>query len=147
MDSITRKEAREGAKIFGLGWLTVLASVIAVMVITGIVWSVSVGIAGTRGDGNVHKDQQDSHNREHWSAVFNGAYNQIKADQANITTLKAAAESKSADKQDEINYTGAKLACQTDVATYNGYTGDLLGKLWIPAELPAYIDDATTYCG
>jgi hypothetical protein len=145
MGVITRKEAKEGVQIFGLGWLAVTACVVAVMAIGGIVWFITVGTAGVRGDGNVHKDQQDAKNREYWSAKFNGLYNQVTADKANIDTLRETAQGKDADKQDQINYTGAKQACQIDVAEYNGNTGDVLGKLWIPDGLPVMIT-AATYC-
>lgn len=145
MSPISRHDVRDGAKGISVGTaLLIVGTVIALLVIS-LLWAFGVFTAGIKGSGDVHRDQQNAKNREHWSATFNAEYQQVQADQDNLAVLKNAADGDGATQQDRTNYTGAQLNCRTDVAAYNADAASVLGSPWIPAGLPTQID-AATYC-
>jgi hypothetical protein len=114
--------------------------------IGALVWWLGVFTSGTAGAGNVTKDQNSSQNRERWSATYSNDMQQIQADQTNLAVLKGAATGPGATVQDRTNYTGARLNCTADVATYNADASNVLGHQWIPAGMPPSIDPSD-YCG
>lgn len=145
----TRSRTRQAVETAGwsiAAYLGVLAAVIALAGVGALVWWLGVATSSIRGNGNVTRDQNTAANREHWSATFNNEYQQITADQANLATLKQAADTPGATQQDRTNYLGAQLNCRQDVATYNTDAASALGHPWIPANLPNTLD-STTYCG
>jgi hypothetical protein len=142
----TRRDMREGAAWTGLGAAWILLAVLLLAAIGGALWWLGVFTAGAHGAGQVHLDQQSAATREHWSATYNGEYQQLQADQANLTVLKATANGPAATQQDRINYQGAQLNCRQDAARYNADTQNLLGAQWLPAGLPTTVN-ADTLCG
>lgn len=125
-------------------WLWIVGGVVALVVISVGGWLLSVGLAGTKGTGDLIRQRGSAENRKHWSAVFNGEYNTIQADQRNIATAKAAANAPGATKFDQTNLTGLIMNCTNDVAAYNGDTQNALAV--VPDGLPSDID-ANTTCG
>lgn len=146
MGIITRKEASEGAQAISLGFIVTVVVIFLVGVLSATLWAFGVIGSGIKGDGDVHKMNQDAKNRVHWNAVFNAEYEQIKADQGKIALLKSAAEGDTGTQLDKINYQGAQQVCQDDVAEYNANTGKMLAADWLPAGLPSEIN-AADYCG
>lgn len=140
---------RDTAAAVGTGvasWLGAALVIAAVMGLAAGAWALTVWFSGTKGAGDVHKDQNSATNQEHWSATYNNDYQQLQADQANLTTLQQAATGPGATQQDRTNYLGAQLNCRTDAATYNTDAGNVLGHQWIPAGLPTSVN-ASDYCG
>jgi hypothetical protein len=127
---------------------TVLVTIVVLIVcgIAALLWWLGVFTSGVKGAGDVHRDQNDAKNREHWSQTFNSEFEQIKADQGVIAVLKHQADADTATAQDRDNYTGAQNNCLQDVAQYNADASSVLGAPWVPAELPTQID-SDTYCG
>lgn len=142
----TRRDIRDGAAWTGLGGAWLLLAALLIAAVVGALWSLGVFTAGARGAGQVHKDQQRAGNREQWIATYNAEYQQLQADQQNLTVLKAAANGTGATQQDRIDYTGAQLNCRADAARYNADTQNLLGSPWLPAGLPTAVN-ADQYCG
>jgi uncharacterized protein HemX len=143
-----KTRARTTATASGLtigGYIAILLAVAALAGIGGFAWWLTVATSGARGTGNVQRDQNSASNREHWSATFNAEYQQITADQSNLTVLKTALDG-GGTEQDRTNYLGAQLNCRQDVAKYNADAVSTLGSPWIPDGLPTSIN-ANTYCG
>ena len=139
----TRKKVGIAVGGFSIG---VVGLVLITFVIAGIgalIWWLGVQSSGTAGAGNVTKDRNSSQNIEHWSATFNGEYQNIQADVANLATLKAAETAPGATQQDRVNYTGAQTVCNQDVAQYNANTLNTLAV--VPAGLPTNVPIST--CG
>ena len=148
MPTEPRNRTQEAASIAGRSigaYLLLLLGVTALAGIGALIWWLGVSTSGIRGAGNVQRDQNNAANREHWSATFNAEYQQAQADADNLAVLKTAADAPGATAQDRTNYLGAQLNCRQDVATYNTDAASVLGRPWIPADLPTVID-ATTYC-
>jgi hypothetical protein len=124
--------------------LALLASLGLIVVGVGI-WALTVAWSGVGGSGQVHKDQNSSNNREHWSATYNTDFNNLQADKSNIGVLQTAATATGATKQDQMNLDGAVMNCATDVATYNADAQNVLGNQWIPVGLPTSVNVAD-YC-
>lgn len=144
--SFTRRDVAEGAKAIGAGTIWAGLAVLAIGVLACALWAFGVFTSDAKGAGDVHRDQQKAGNREYWSQTFNTEYQQVTADQGNLTVLKAASTGPGATQQDRANYTGAQLNCRTDVAQYNANASSVLGSPWVPSNLPTQLD-ATTYCG
>lgn len=124
-----------------------IAAIAAALVGIGLgVWAFTVWFSGTKGAGDLHKDQQSAQNREYWSAKFQDDMTTIQADQTNLATLRDAATSPGATQQDRTNYLGVQLNCRQDVAAYNADAGNVLATQRIPAGFPTSIDP-TDYCG
>jgi hypothetical protein len=132
------------------GGATALAVAIATAVIlavaAGLLWAFGVFSSGPGGAGNVTRDRNSATNREHWSATYNGDFQQVKADRDQLAALKAAADAPGATQQDRTDYTGARLNCVQDVAAYNADAANTLGHRWIPSGLPDHLT-TSTYCG
>lgn len=146
MSRISRRDVGDAATGFGLSAIAVTCTVLFVCALAALLWWLGVFTSGIKGSGDVHRDQNDAKNREHWSATFNGEFEQIQADQGVIAVLKQQADAKTATAQAQANYTGAQLNCRQDVAQYNADAASTLGAPWVPANLPTHID-ASTYCG
>jgi hypothetical protein len=142
----TRREIRDGAAWTGLGAAWLFLVVILLAIVAAVLWWLGVFTAGVHGDGQVRLDQQSATNREHWSATYNGEYQQLQADQQNLTVLKAVVTGPAATQQDRLNYQGAQLNCRQDAARYNADAQNLLGAQWLPAGLPTTVN-ADTLCG
>lgn len=124
--------------------LSLLAAVGIAALSVGI-WALGVAWSGPGGSGQVHKDQNSSGNREHWSATYNADYNNLNADKANIEVLSKKRNAPGATEQDDMNLTGAVMNCASDVSTYNSDAQNVLGNKWIPAGLPTGVNIAD-YC-
>lgn len=146
MSRITRRDVGDAA--VGLSAGTVITTIVVLIVcgIAALLWWLGVFTSGIKGAGDVHRDQNNAQNREHWSATFNGEFEQIQADQEIIATLKRSAEADGATVQDRQDYIGAQNNCRQDVAQYNADTRSTLGAPWVPADLPTHIE-AADYCG
>lgn len=144
--SITRRDVADGAKAIGAGTIWAVLAVVAIGGLSVALWAFGVFTSDAKGAGDVHRDQQNAGNREHWSQTFNSDYQQVTADQDNLVVLKAAATGAGATQQNRANYTGAQLNCRADVAQYNANASSVLGSPWIPAGLPTQLVP-TTYCG
>ncbi|MFE2967516.1 hypothetical protein ACFXKC_28360 [Streptomyces sp. NPDC059340] len=146
MSRISRRDIGDTATGISAGTIVVTVVILIGCGIAALLWWLGVFTSGIKGAGDVHRDQNDAKNREHWSQTFNSEFEQIKADQDNLTVLKQAATGTGATAQDRANYTGAQLNCRQDVAQYNADAASTLGAPWVPAGLPNPID-ASTYCG
>lgn len=144
--TITHRDVAAGAKAIGAGTIWAVLAVVAIGGLSIGLWAFGVFTSDAKGVGDVYRHQQGAGNREHWSATFNGEFQQINADRDNLIVLKAAAAGTGATRQDRTDYTGAQLNCRTDVAQYNADASGVLGSPWIPSGLPAQIT-ADTYCG
>jgi hypothetical protein len=142
----TRRDIRDTTIWTSLGAAWIFFVVVLISIIIGVLWWLGVFTAGIHGDAQVHLDQQDAKDREHWSATYNAEDQQLQADQQNLAVLKAAANSPAATQQDRINYQGAQLNCRQDTARYNADTQNLLGAQWLPTNLPTTVN-ADQYCG
>lgn len=130
-----------------LGASGLVALVVALTILGSFaVWGLFVLISPLVGSGNIHRDVQDAKNREHWSAVFNGRFNQIRADRAQIAVISDSLLTGGNTAQDKIDLQGARMNCLQDVALYNADTQNVLASPWLPAGLPATISDAE-FCG
>jgi flagellar basal body-associated protein FliL len=145
MSRITRRDIGDAATGISVGTILTVIGVLIACGIGALIWWLNVSTSGIKGSGDVHRDQQDAKNREHWSAQFNAEYQQVQADQNNIATLKQAATGTSATLQDRANYLGAEQNCQADVAQYNADASSTLGSPWVPPSLPTALT-AATYC-
>ena len=131
----------------GMAGVLVAALVIGGIVGVGfLVWWFGVRTSGVIGSGNVTRDQNSSGNREYWSAKYNADWQNLTADQANLTGLREYANAPGATEQDRMNYLGAQLNCRQDAATYNTDAANILGHQWLPSGMPTQVT-ATTYCG
>jgi hypothetical protein len=146
MSRISRRDIGDTATGLSAGTVVVTVVILIGCGIAALLWWLGVFTSGVKGAGDVHRDQNDAKNREHWSQTFNSEFEQIKADQGVIAILKRQADASTATAQDRDNYTGAQNNCLQDVAQYNADAASTLGSPWMPAELPNPID-ATTYCG
>lgn len=146
MSRITRRDVGDATTGFSLAAVAITCSVLFVCGLAAFLWWLGVFTSGIKGSGDVHRDQNDAKNREHWSQTFNAEFQQIQADQGVIAVLKRQADAAGATTQDRDNYTGAQNNCLQDVAQYNADAASTLGSPWVPAELPARID-SDTYCG
>lgn len=146
MTRISRRDVGDAATGFSLSAVLITASVLFVCALAALLWGLGVFTSGIKGAGDVTRDQNDAKNREHWSQTFNSEFQQIQADQDNLTVLKKTATATGASVQDRANYTGAQLNCRQDVAQYNADTASTLGARWLPQGLPTQIN-ADTYCG
>lgn len=146
MSRISRRDVGDAATGLSLSAVAVTLTVLFVCGLAALLWWLGVFTSGIKGAGDVHRDQNDAKNREHWSATFNSEYEQIQADQGVIATLKEQAGAQGATAQDRDNYVGAKNNCLQDVAQYNADASSTLGSPWVPANLPDHID-SDTYCG
>jgi hypothetical protein len=131
----------------GISAVLVVAGTIAAVVAIGFgVWWFGVRTSGVIGSGQITKDQNSSQNREYWSAKYAADWQNLQADQSSLASLKADAAAPGATQQDRQNFQGAQLNCDTDVATYNTDTANVLGHRFIPAGQPTTVT-ATTFCG
>lgn len=146
MSRISRRDVGDAATGFSLAAVAITCSVLFVCGLAALLWWLGVFTSGIKGSGDVHRDQNDAQNREHWSQTFNSEFEQIQADQGVIATLKQQADAKTATAQDRDNLLGAKNNCLQDVAQYNADAASTLGAPWVPANLPDHID-SDTYCG
>lgn len=146
MSRISRRDVGDTAVGLSVGAVLTTIVVLFVCGLSALLWWLGVFTSGIKGNGDVHRDQNDAKNREHWSATFNGEFEQIQADQENVASLKRAADATGATAQDRTNYTGAQLNCRQDVAQYNADASSTLGAPWVPVNLPNHLD-ADTYCG
>lgn len=146
MPVITRREASEGAQGIGIGAVVAVVLVLICCSIAALLWWLGVFTSGIKGSGDVYRDQNKAGNREHWSQTFNSEFQQITADQSNLSVLRSAATGAGATQQDRANYLGAQQNCNADVAQYNANASSVLGSPWVPAALPSQVA-ADTYCG
>jgi hypothetical protein len=137
---------KEDSRDFGWFWGWFIACLLAVLIVGGGLWAFGVFASGAVGAGEVHKDQNKSSTREYWVSKYNADFNKLTGDKNNIATLEKTAKTANATVQDQSDLQGAQMVCNTDVATYNGATQDLLGRKWLPEELPASVL-AADYCG
>jgi hypothetical protein len=114
--------------------------------VVALIWWLGVFSSGTAGAGNLTRDQNSSQNREYWSAKYNTDWQNLQADQSNLIGLREYANTPGATQQDRMNLEGAQLNCRQDTATYNADTANVLGRQWLPSNLPTSVT-ATTYCG
>ena len=145
MSRISRRDVGDAATGFSLSAVAVTLTVLFVCGLAALLWWLGVFTSGIKG-GDVHRDQNDAKNREHWSATFNSEFEQIQADQEIVSSLMRTAQAKGASVQDRDNYSGAQNNCRQDVAQYNADASSTLGQPWVPTGLPDHID-ADTYCG
>ncbi len=124
--------------------VAVLGAVSAVVVGFGI-WGLTVLLSGVGGAGTVHKDQNKSTNREHWSATYNTDWTNLQADKTNISTLQAVVNGSKGTEQDTMNLHGMVLNCAQDVATYNADAQNVLGHKWLPSNMPQSVN-VTDFC-
>lgn len=109
------------------------------------IWWLTWLLSGPAGATGVHRDQNNSKNREHWSATYYTDWNNLQADNTRIKALFDASNAPGATEQDKMNLTGAVLNCTSDVATYNADAHNVLGEPSLPAGLPASVNVAD-YC-
>jgi hypothetical protein len=146
MTRISRRDVGDAAVGIGVGTALTIVFIVIVLIIASLLWAFGVFTSGTKGAGDVTRDQNSAKNREHWSKTFNSEFQQIQADQEIVSSLMRTAQKAGATVQDRDNYTGAQNNCRQDVAQYNADASSTLGSPWLPAGLPAQIN-ADTYCG
>ncbi|MHB9857676.1 hypothetical protein [Streptomyces sp. YIM S03343] len=146
MSRISRRDIGDATTGFSLSAIAITCTVLFICGLSALLWWLGVFTSGIKGAGDVHRDQNNAKNREHWSATFNSEFEQIQADQENVATLKRQATAKGATAQDQANHLGAQLNCRQDVAQYNADTSSTLGAPWVPANLPNRLN-ADDYCG
>lgn len=126
--------------------LGVVGIVLLTFVVAGIgalIWWLGVASSSTSGAGDLTRQRNSAQNIAQWSTMFNGEYQRIQGDVANLATLKAAETAPEATEQDRIDYTGAQTVCQQDVAAYDADTKNVLAV--VPAGLPTAVP--LTTCG
>lgn len=143
MALISRRDAQDAAEGTGLAFIAAIVGGLFICAVAAVFWWISVATSGAKGTGDLTRQRNSAGNRAHWSATFNGLYQQIQADEAMVTTAHTAASAPNATRQDQINLTGLVQNCLTDVAEYNGDTQNTLAV--VPDGLPATID--RTACG
>ena len=136
----------EFARDYSRVWLWSIFTLVLLILVGWALWGLGVFTSEVRGTGNVIKDQNRASTREYWIGKYNNDYQKLTADKANIATLGKTADAKGASEQDKSDYQGAQLVCNQDVQDYNGATQDLLGRKWLPDNLPASVNVAD-YCG
>lgn len=121
-----------------------LTALLLFVVLPLSLWAFGVFSSSVKGTGDVRRDRGTAANREHWSALFTGAYSQLQADQQNITLAAQATKAPGADKQDAVNLEGVQQNCATDVAQYNSYLDNALAV--VPDGYPQQHLDPASVC-
>jgi predicted PurR-regulated permease PerM len=117
----------------------VIAGGVVVLVAAPIIaWSLGVFTSGVHGTGEIIKQNNNANNRIAATQTWTAAYKDVQRDQANVSMLKAKANT--ADAQSEGFLTDAQSVCNDDVVHYNTLHSALTIKDWKPAELPESFD-------
>jgi hypothetical protein len=135
---------------WGVGWRSVAAVVLAIVVV-GIIgagtWAVKVATSDTRGRGDATQIKNDARNRINAQTNFEQLYADIKASDAKIDVLDAAAKADPT-VENRTNATGIRTYCLAVVGQYNADARSYASADFRAADLPDQIDttDPATDC-
>ncbi len=143
MPLITRHDARDAAEGTALAFIAVVTLIVLAAIIGGGLWAFGVFTSGTRGHGDVIKQNNSGSNQIAAQAEFNRLWGDIQADHANIASTAAALHASPGDAWQQSVLTSQQQTCRTAVAQYNADTADTTLREWRPAADPATIDSDT----
>lgn len=127
---------------------------IGILVLSGIVWGLSVLVSGPKGAGDATKIVNEGRNRVNAQEEFHAIFNKIKATDEQITlATEELAVAQRGRNADEIKHwrntlTGQRNMCLTAIGEYNAKTDQITRGRWRDEVLPYKIDqmDPTTDC-
>jgi hypothetical protein len=150
--SISREERRvvrsDGFWLFRTIWGWVILSLLVVGVISVAWWGISVLISDARGQGDATRQVNTGTNRLAQQAYFEDTYTTIKATDAKLTALAAAAKGQPASSDAAVRLLGAENYCQDVVGQYNAAAKKDIAAKFKAVDLPYQIDttDPATDC-
>jgi len=140
---ISRHDARDAAEGVGIAFIATVTAVVFAIVIGSGLWAFGVFTSGTRGHGDVIKQNNSGSNQIAAQAEFNRLWGDIQADHDNIQAAAATLKASPSDAYQQSVLTAEQQTCRTAVQQYNADTADTTLKEWRPADDPAHIDSAT----
>ena len=124
------------------GWLWVVSALIAVAIIAGAWWGISVLVSGPKGAGDTVRQNNSVTNRVFAQQHFEDLYAEVTGDDQK---LDQAAADKAAHPDDPFyatNYTGLVNQCIAARAQYNADANKVLQKDWVSGDLPHQLDSS-----
>lgn len=129
-------------------WAWVAATVLVIAALAGGAWAFRTVTASARGQGDAYQQQQSGANRVRAQEAFHSRIEDIRATDAKLDVLAAAAKADPDDRTARQTLLGTRTYCLSAVAEYNAEARKYSSQQFRDADLPVRIDplDPTTDC-
>lgn len=126
--------------LFGSMTLWIFGIVAVILAVGAVVWALSVGTSGVKGEGNALREKNSAENWVEAQREFNIRYQDILSTDRKITDAKAARDADPQNAVLQTNYNGLVNYCSDAAASYNALSRSYLAEDFRDADLPAMID-------
>jgi cytoskeletal protein RodZ len=140
MPLLSRQDRREAAESAGYLLIGAVVLVVIAFIIGALVWALGVFSSGTKGRGDVIKQNNSSTNQIQAQAEFNKLWGDIQSYHADITASAAALAKNPGDAYQQSVLTAQQQICRSAVQEYNADTVNTTMREWRPAADPAAVD-------
>ena len=148
MNNSWRDERQElnRAGRFGIGWIMIIAAIVALIGIG--IWVFTVATSDIKGRGDAVSQKNSAKNWIEAQREFNSTFQEIKSDDRKINDTKVALDADPTSQVLKTNYEGLKQHCNTLVGNYNTDARSYLKEKFRDADLPSEINlsDPSTDC-